>query len=224
MIGAWFAESWAWVVDNLGLIGSVLGQHLILALVPVLASFVLSILIGYLVFRTGPVANPVLAVFGAIYSIPSLALFVLMPLLTGLQILNPLNVVVALTIYTTALLSRSVVEGLREVPPDVKQTADALGYGRLRRLVGVELPLAMPVIFSGLRVATMSCIALTSISILIGIGSLGTLFQRGFTQDFLTPVWVGLLLSIVIALLADAVILLIQRGTLPWARRKVRTA
>lgn len=212
-----------WVADNAGMIVGVLGQHLILALVPVLVSYLLSIPIGYLVFRTGPAANSILAVFGAIYSVPSLALFVVLPLVIGTKVLNPLNVVVALTIYTTALLSRSVVDGLRDVPPDVKQAADAMGYGRLRRLFGVELPLAMPVIFAGLRVATVSNIALTSISILIGAPSLGTLFQLGFNQDFLTPVWVGLILSVLVALLADGLILIIQRGVSPWAR-KVRTA
>jgi osmoprotectant transport system permease protein len=211
--------NWQWIAQNPGLIGTALGQHLILALLPVIISFVLSIPIGYLVYRTGPAANSILAIFGAIYSIPSLALFVVLPLALGTQILDPLNVVVALTIYTTALLSRSVVDGLRDVDVIVKQSADALGYGRLRRLFGVELPLAMPVIFAGLRVATVSNIALTSISVLIGTPSLGTLFNQGFNQGFLTPVWVGLILSILVALLADLVILLIQRGVVPWARR-----
>jgi osmoprotectant transport system permease protein len=211
-----------WIADNLAMIAEVLGRHLILALVPVLAAYILSIPIGYLVFRTGPAANGILAIFGAIYSVPSLALFVILPMVIGTQVLDPLNVVVALTIYTTALLSRSVVDGLRDVPADVKQAADAMGYGRLRRLVRVELPLAMPVIFAGLRVATVSNIALTSISILIGAASLGTLFNQGFNQGFLTPVWVGLILSILVALVADALILLIQRGVAPWARA-VRT-
>lgn len=211
--------NWTWISENTGLIGTALGEHLVLALIPVIASFVVSIPIGYLVFRTRSAANAILAIFGAIYSIPSLALFVVLPLGLGTKILNPLNVIVALTIYTTALLSRSVVDGLRDVPADVKQAADALGYGAGRRFFGVELPLAMPVIFAGLRVATVSNIALTSISVLIGTPSLGTLFDQGFNQGFLTPVWVGLILSILVALLADLVILIIQRGTLPWARR-----
>ena len=211
--------NWTWISENPGLIGSALGEHLLLALIPVLAAVVLSIPIGYLVFRMRSAANVILAIFGAIYSIPSLALFVVLPLALGTKILNPLNVVVALTIYTTALLSRSVVDGLREVPTDVKQAADAVGYGPGRRFWGVELPLSLPVFFSGLRVATVSNIALTSISVLIGTPSLGTLFDQGFTQGFLTPVWVGLILSIAVALLADLLILLIQRGTLPWARR-----
>lgn len=211
--------NWTWIVDNVELIGTSLGQHLLLALIPVAASFILSVPIGYLVFRSGAAAsNVILAIFGAIYSIPSLAIFVALPLVIGTKVLDPLNVIVALTIYTTALLSRSVVDGLRDVPADVKQSADAIGFGRGRRFFQVELPLAMPVIFAGLRVASVSNIALTSISILIGVPSLGTLFSRGLNQGFLTPVWVGLILSVVVALLADLVIILIQRGTLPWAR------
>jgi osmoprotectant transport system permease protein len=211
--------NWTWISQNTDLIGSALGEHLLLALLPVLASIVLSIPIGFLVFHTRSAANVILAIFGAIYSIPSLALFVVLPLALGTKILDPLNVAVALTIYTTALLSRSVVDGLREVPADVKQAADAIGYGPGRRFWGVELPLSLPVIFAGLRVATVSNIALTSISVLIGTPSLGTLFDQGFNQGFLTPVWVGLILSLLVALLADLVILLIQRGALPWARR-----
>jgi osmoprotectant transport system permease protein len=212
--------NWTWISQNTDLIVTSLVDHIYLALIPVIVSFVVSIPIGYLVFRAGPaVGNVILSIFGAIYSIPSLALFVVLPLALGTQILNPVNVIVALTIYTTALLSRNVVDGLRDVPADVKQAADALGYGPTRRLFGVELPLAMPVIFAGLRVATVSNIALTSISVLIGTPSLGTLFDQGFNQGFLTPVWVGLVLSIAVALVADLVILIIQRGTQPWATR-----
>ncbi|HEY9291557.1 MAG TPA: ABC transporter permease [Microlunatus sp.] len=215
--------NWQWIADNASVIATELGQHLLLALIPVIISFILSIPIGYLVFRSGPAANVILAIFGAIYSIPSLAIFVMLPLIIGTQVLDPLNVVVALTIYTTALLSRSVVDGLRDVPADVNQSADAIGFGRGRRLFRVEMPLAMPVIFAGLRIATVSNIALVSISILIGVPSLGSLFNQGMQTGFLTPVWVGVILSIVVALLADLLIVLIQRGTLPWARGR-RTA
>ena len=122
-----------------------------------LLALVLALPHGYLVFRTGKGANPVLAVLGVIYSIPSLALFVALPVLLGTRILDPLNVVVALTIYSVALLVRSVVDGLRSVPEDVKQSASAVGFSRFGRLLRVELPLAMPVIFAGLRVVTGTC-------------------------------------------------------------------
>jgi osmoprotectant transport system permease protein len=211
---------WEWLNRNVEMIGRLLVEHIILALVPVVLAFLISLPIGYLVFRTGKVSNSLLAVLGVIYSIPSLALFVLMPLLLGTQILNPINIAVALAIYSTALLVRSVVDGLRSVSPVVKQSASAVGYGSVRRLFGVELPLAMPVIFAGLRVVTVSNIALVSVAALVGSGALGKLFDLGFGSDFYTPIIVGIILTVVLALAADAVILLLQRGSLPWLRRR----
>jgi osmoprotectant transport system permease protein len=211
---------WEWLSRNLEMIGRLLVEHMILALVPVVLAFLISLPLGYLVFRTGKVSNSLLAVLGVIYSIPSLALFVLMPLLLGTQILNPINIAVALAIYSTALLVRSVVDGLRSVSPVVKQSASAVGYGSVRRLFGVELPLAMPVIFAGLRVVTVSNIALVSVAALVGSGALGKLFDLGFGSDFYTPIIVGIALTVVLALAADATILLLQRGSLPWLRRR----
>jgi osmoprotectant transport system permease protein len=211
---------WEWLNRNLEMIGRLLVEHIILALVPVVLAFLISLPLGYLVFRTGKVSNSLLAVLGVIYSIPSLALFVLMPLLLGTQILNPINIAVALAIYSTALLVRSVVDGLRSVSPVVKQSASAVGYGSARRLFGVELPLAMPVIFAGLRVVTVSNIALVSVAALVGSGALGKLFDLGFGSDFYTPIIVGIVLTVVLALAADAMILLLQRGSLPWLRRR----
>jgi osmoprotectant transport system permease protein len=211
---------WAWIERNLSMIGSLLVEHVILALVPVVIAVVISLPLGYLVSKTRRVANLLLAFLGLIYSVPSLALFVLMPLLLGTQILNPINIIVALAIYSIALLVRSVVDGLRSVPAPVKQSATAVGYGWLRRLFRVELPLAMPVIFAGLRVVTVSNIALVSVAVLIGSGALGKLFDLGFGSNFYTPIIVGLVLTLALALLADALILLIQRGTLPWFRKR----
>ena len=169
---------WGWVQRNLAMIAQLTGEHVILSIIPVLAAFVISIPLGYLVFRTGRFANVVLAVLGVVYAIPSLALFVVMPVILGTKILNPLNIVVALTIYSVALLVRSVVDGLRSVPATVNSSAAAVGFGRTRRLFRVELPLAMPVIFAGLRVVTVSNIALVSVGAVIGIGALGELFTR----------------------------------------------
>jgi osmoprotectant transport system permease protein len=211
---------WDWLGRNAEMIWGLTREHAILSVVPVLVAFVVSIPLGYLVYRTGRAANGVLAVFGVIYSIPSLALFVAMPAFLGTKILSPLNIAVALAIYSVALLVRSVVDGLRSVPDAVKQSASAVGYGGLRRFLTVELPLAMPVIFAGLRVVTVSNIALVSVGVLIGLGSLGQLFDTGFNRNFFTPIVVGLVLTVVLALIADALILLIQRGVLPWARSR----
>lgn len=214
---------WAWIQRNLAMIGSLLVEHIILSVLPVLIALVVSLPLGFLVFKTKRVANVILAFLGVIYSIPSLALFVMMPLILGTKILNPVNIVVALAIYSIALLVRSVVDGLRSVPASVKQSASAVGYGWLRRLFRVELPLAMPVIYAGLRVVTVSNIALVSVAVLIGSGALGKLFDLGFGSFFYTPIIVGLVLMLALALVADAMILLIQRGTLPWFRKR-RTA
>ncbi|MDN5761981.1 MAG: ABC transporter permease [Microlunatus sp.] len=212
---------WEWVQRNLGMIAALLAEHIVLSIVPVVAALVVSIPLGYLVFRTAKASNVLLALLGVIYSIPSLALFVVMPVILGTKILNPANIAVALTIYSIALLVRSVVDGLRSVPSTVNQSASAVGYGRIRRLFGVELPLAMPVIFAGLRVVTVSNIALVSVGALIGTGGLGALFIRGLNTGFTTAILVGLVLSLVLALIADGLILLIQRGTLPWARGRI---
>jgi osmoprotectant transport system permease protein len=214
---------WAWIQRNLAMIGSLLVEHIILSVLPVLIALIVSLPLGFLVFKTKRVANVILAFLGVIYSIPSLALFVMMPLILGTKILNPVNIVAALAIYSIALLVRSVVDGLRSVPASVKQSASAVGYGWLRRLFRVELPLAMPVIYAGLRVVTVSNIALVSVAVLIGSGALGKLFDLGFGSFFYTPIIVGLVLMLALALVADALILLIQRGTLPWFRKR-RTA
>jgi osmoprotectant transport system permease protein len=211
---------WEWLYRNLEMIGRLVVEHVILALVPVVVAFLVSLPVGYLVFKTGKAANLLLAILGVIYAIPSLAMFVLMPLMLGTRILSPINVAAALAIYSIALMVRSVVDGLRSVSPTVKQSAAAVGYGWFRRLFRVELPLAMPVIFAGLRVVTVSNIALVSVAALVGSGALGKLFDLGFGSFFYTPIIVALVLTIVLALLFDGLILWVQRGSLPWLRRR----
>ena len=211
---------WAWIERNLPMIGSLLVEHIVLAVLQVLIAFVVSLPLGFLVHKTKRGANLILAFLGVIYSIPSLALFVMMPLILGTKILDPVNIVVALAIYSTALLVRSVVDGLRAVPPAVRQSATAVGYGWSRRLFKVDFPLAMPVIFAGLRVVTVSNIALVSVAVLVGSGALGKLFDLGFASYFYTPIIIALILMLVLALIFDALILIIQRGTLPWLRKR----
>lgn len=209
---------WAWVAREVPRILGLLGQHVVLAMLPVLCALVLAIPLGWLVHRAGPAAGAVLAVLSTVYAIPSLAMFVLLPLLLGTRILNPINIVVALTIYTLVLLVRSVVDGLRSVPAEVRQAATAVGYGPAKRLIAVELPLAMPVVLAGLRVAGVANIALVSVGAVIGLGALGDLFDQGLRQGFLTPVVVGIVLIVALALLFDGLVLLIQRLALPWYR------
>jgi osmoprotectant transport system permease protein len=211
---------WAWIERNLPMIGSLLVEHVILAVLPVVIAFVVSLPLGFLVSKTRRAANVILAFLGVIYSIPSLALFVMMPLILGTKILDPVNIVVALAIYSTALLVRSVVDGLRGVSPAVRQSASAVGYGWPRRLFRIELPLAMPVIFAGLRVVTVSNIALVSVAVLVGSGALGKLFDLGFASYFYTPIIIALILMLALSLIFDALILVIERGALPWLRKR----
>jgi osmoprotectant transport system permease protein len=195
-----------------------LRQHLLLALLPVLIGIVVSVPVGYLGVRFPWLYHPLVNTCGVLYSIPSLALFVFLPVVLGTKILSPLNIVVALSIYTVALLARTVADGLRAVDPIVVQAATAMGYRRLRRLVDVELPVALPVILAGLRVATVSNISLVSVGALIGVGGLGQLFTRGFQLFYLPPILVGIILSVLLAALADLAIVLVQRAVTPWAR------
>ncbi|MEU8821322.1 ABC transporter permease [Actinoplanes sp. NPDC048796] len=204
--------------NNSDTVLAALRQHLYLALVPVLLGFVIALPIGYLGVRFPWLYHPLVNVCGVLYSIPSLALFVFLPVVLGTKILSPLNIIVALTIYTVALLARTVADGLRSVDKLVNEAATAMGYRRTRRLIDVELPVALPVILAGLRVATVANISLVSVGALIGIGGLGQLFTRGFQLFYLEPIIVGIVLSVLLAAVADLVIVLIQRAVTPWAR------
>jgi osmoprotectant transport system permease protein len=207
-----------YLTNNSETILAALRQHVLLALLPVLIGFAAALPIGYLGVRFPWVYHPLVNVCGVLYSIPSLALFVFLPVVLGTKILSPLNIIVALTIYTVALLARTVADGLRSVDPLVAQAATAMGYRRFRRLVDVELPVALPVILAGLRAATVANISLVSVGALIGVGGLGQLFTRGFQLFYLEPILVGIILSVLLAAVADLAIVLVQRAVTPWTR------
>ena len=204
--------------NNWNTVLTALQQHIWLALLPVVIGFVVALPIGYLGVRFPWLYHPLVNVCGVLYSIPSLALFVFLPVLLGTKILSPLNIVVALTIYTVALLARTVADGLKAVDPLVVQSATAMGYRRFRRLTDVELPVALPVILAGLRVATVANISLVSVGALIGVGGLGQLFTRGFQLFYVEPIVVGIVLSVLLAGLADLIIVLLGRLITPWIR------
>ncbi|GIF44504.1 ABC transporter permease [Actinoplanes xinjiangensis] len=207
-----------YLTNNHVIVWQALQEHLYLALLPILFGFAIALPLGYLAVRFTWLYHPLINTFGVLYSIPSLALFVFLPVILGTKVLSPVNVVVALTIYTVALLARTVADGLRAVDPVVVQAATAMGYRRTRRLVDVELPIALPVILAGLRVATVSNISLVSVGSLIGIGGLGQLFTRGFQLFYLEPILIGVILSVVLAGIADLIIVLVQRAVTPWTR------
>lgn len=204
--------------NNSAIVWAALQEHLYLALLPIVLGFAISLPLGYLAVRFPRLYHPLINTFGILYSIPSLALFVFLPVILGTKVLSPINIVVALTIYTVALLARTVADGLRSVDPVVAQAATAMGYRRTRRLIEVELPIALPVILAGLRVATVSNISLVSVGSLIGIGGLGQLFTRGFQLFYMEPILIGIILSVLLAGIADLIIVLVQRAVTPWAR------
>lgn len=194
-------------------------QHLYLALVPVVLAFVLSLPLGWAVASFGWVRHPVLTLSSIVYTIPSLALLLLLPGILHTSILDQDNVIVALTLYSLALLVRSTADGLAAVDSGVVASATAMGYRPLRRWFAVDLPLSLPVVLAGLRVATVTNVSMVSIAALIGIGGLGQLFTRGFQLGFYAPpIVIGLVLSVAIALVLDLLIVLAQRLLTPWSR------
>ncbi len=210
----------SWFLGHLAQVGGLLVTHAILAVIPLVIGLLLAIPLGWLAHRFGWLRTPLVVGTGLLYTIPSLALFILMPLVLGTGILDPLNVVIALSVYTVALLVRTVVDGLASVPDEVTQAATAMGVGGVRRFFTVELPLAVPVIAAGLRVAAVSNVSIVSVAALLGIAQLGSLFTDGFARDFLDPIVVGIVACMVLALVLDLGILIASRLLTPWQRTR----
>lgn len=212
-------ELWDYARDNHHEIWSDLHEHVWLALLPVVLAFVLALPIAWAVDRFGWLRQLILAVGSIVYTIPSLALFLLLPGIIGTGYLQPFNVVIALTLYTLALLVRTTADGLASADDSVLQAATAMGYRPARRWFAVQLPLALPVVFAGLRVATVANVSMVSIAALIGLGGLGELFTRGYKLGFYTPpIVIGIVLIVALALLADLALVLLQRLLTPWSR------
>ncbi len=207
-----------WVSGNLPLIRDLTLEHLYFALPPVAIGLVLAIPLGWLANRTRTGRTITINVAGLLYTIPSLALFVLLPPLLGTRILDPINVIVALTVYTVALLVRTVADALSAVPPVVVNSATAMGYGPLRRFAAVELPLSVPVVVAGLRVAAVSSISLVTVGAVIGFGGLGKMFTDGFQRGIPAEIVTGIVLVLLLALVVDGLILLVGRFLTRWDR------
>lgn len=208
----------SWVLDHIGQILSLAGQHAYLAGVPLVIGLLLALPLGWLARRYSRLYPPLIVGTGLLYTIPSLALFILMPLVIGTRILDPFNVVVAMTIYTVALLVRTVADGLGSVPGVVNQAATAMGYKRMGRFFTVELPLAVPVIAAGLRVAAVSNVSIVSVASLVGVSQLGYFLTDGYQRGFATELVVGIASCIILALLFDGLIVLVTRVMTPWQR------
>lgn len=207
---------WDWIVRNADTIWARTEEQVILSILPVLFGLAIAFPLGLLSIRFPRLYEPLLGVTGVLFTIPSLALFVLLIPFTGLSRASAL---IGLTLYTLLILLRNIVEGLNAVPGEVREAAEAMGYRRTRQLFRVELPLAMPVVVAGIRIATVTTIGLVTITVVIGEGGYGQLFTDGYIRRFPTPLLVGLVLSVAMAVLADLGLLGVQRALTPWTRR-----
>jgi osmoprotectant transport system permease protein len=212
-----------YLVDHGAEITDWVGWHIRLAGLPLLFGLLIALPLGWLARRHRWTYPPMISLTGLLYTIPSIALFVVLPGILHTQVLDPLNVIVALTIYTVALLVRVVADGLATVPHEVLLAADAMGYRSVRRFVAVELPIALPVIAAGLRVAAVSNVSLVAIAATVGVPQLGQLFTVGFQLSYPAPILDGIVLCVLLAFAFDAAILLGVTLLTRW-RRAVRPA
>jgi osmoprotectant transport system permease protein len=205
----------AWVLGHLDVLGQRIGEHLLVTVIAVVAGFVISFGLALAVRRYPRIYGPILAVSGILYAIPSIALFVLFIPITGLSLLTA---EIALVSYTLVILVRNIVTGLRGVPPEVIEAARGMGYTDRQRLWRVELPIAMPIIVAGLRIATVTTIGLVTIATLIGMGGLGYLIVNiGVERRFPTATITGVVIVVILSTLVDLGLQLVQRRLTPWA-------
>lgn len=194
-----------------------LEQHVTITLVAVAAGVLLSLPLALLARRSRTAGTLVLGATGVVYTIPSLALFGFLVPFTGL---TPLTAEIALALYSLVVLVRNTVAGLALVPPEVVEAARGMGMGPVSRLVRVELPVALPSILAGIRIATVSTVALVTVAAYVGSGGFGQLIDEGFRADYRAKVATASLACVALALVADALLLGLQRLLTPWARTR----
>jgi len=206
---------WDWVRVHGDDIVAAVRQHVELTAIAVLLGLVISFPLGLVARRWRRSEGPILGFTGALFTIPSLALFALLVPFTGL---SRLTAEIGLVIYTLLILVRNIVAGLDGVPEEVREAAHGMGYRPLGQLLRVELPLAVPVIVAGIRIATVTTIGLVTVTGLIGQGGLGAFIIEGINRDFRTPVVVGSVLSVALAVVADVSLAGVARLLSPWSR------
>jgi osmoprotectant transport system permease protein len=209
--------NWDWIVDHLDDIAAQLVEHVQLTVIAVVLGLAISLPLAVLAHRRRVLYTPVTFIAGLLYTIPSLALFVLLVPFTGLSIVTA---EIGLVSYTLLILIRNTVIGLRSVPEEVRDSARGMGYTTWGMLLRIELPLALPAIVAGVRIATVTTIGLVTVTALIGFGGLGQFILDGLQTFFATATLVGAVLSVVLALVADGVLLLVQRSSTPWSRTR----
>ena len=213
---------WSWVVDNSGEIFDRLLEHLQLTAIAVFFGLLISFPLAIYAYRHRRAYAPITVVTGILYTIPSLALFAFLLPYTGLTVMTA---EIGLVSYTLLILIRNIVAGLQGVPPDARDAAIGMGYSPRQLLWRVELPLALPVILAGIRLATVTTIGLVTVAALIGRGGLGYFILLGFDRSFTTASIVGAVLSLLVAVAVDAALVGTERVLTPWTRkRSVRSA
>ncbi len=208
-----------WILDHLDDIGESILQHLQLTILPLIAGFFLSLILAIWAVRQPRLYGPVTAVTGILYTIPSLAAFAILRPIFGLSLLTAL---IPLTTYTLLILVRNIVAGFHAVPADVLEAAEGMGYTRRQRLLRVELPLAVPLMLAGVRLASVTTIGLATVAAVLGnsFGGLGQLITEGLQTFFPTKYLLGAVLSVVLALLADALFVQLERIITPWTHAR----
>ena len=205
---------WSWISSQQGTIVSLLLQHLELTVIAVAVGLAISLPLGVAAWRLRWLRTPLLGFAGILYVVPSIALLSLIAPITGFFSVTTAEV--ALVSYTLLILLRNIVAGLESVPEDVNEAARGMGYSPAQVLLKVQLPLALPSVLAGVRVATVTVVGLVNVTALLGQGGLGQLIIQGFTEDFNTPVVAGLVLSVLLAGVADALLVLAEHASTPW--------
>ncbi len=213
-----------WLWENRDLVLGLSLEHVRLSAVPIIVGFIACIPLGWMANRFRMTRAIQLALFGALFTIPSLALFVTLPSVLGTKILNPINVVVALTIYAIAIMVRGAADAFESVSRDVIQSATAVGFSSASRFWTVEFPLAGPVLLANLRVVSVTTVSLLSVGALVGNGALGYLFINGYQRDFPTEVMIGIVFTLIIAVIFDQLLVALGKALMPWTRKAARHA
>ncbi|MCW4465327.1 ABC transporter permease subunit [Glutamicibacter sp. MNS18] len=208
-----------WILENLGLIASLSLEHLRQSSIAIVAGFLLSIPLGWVAWRYRLLRGALVTGTGLLYTIPSLALLMILPVVTGMSAISEANLVLSLAIYAIAIMVRGVVDGLDSVDPATRSAATALGYGAGRRFIAVDMPLAGPVILASLRVTAVSTISLATVGILVGVTNLGYLFTNGLQRRIIAEVLAGIVAVALIALVIDLLLVLAGRLLMPWGTR-----
>jgi osmoprotectant transport system permease protein len=207
-----------WFLDNFSYIRGLAWRHLWLSVIPVVLGFAIALPIGYAARRWRLGGSTLVSIASVVYTIPSLPLLVIIPSLLGTSFLDATNVLIVLTVYAVAVMVRSAADGFGSVSTAVVDAARASGYSAWQRIVQVELPLAGPVLLAGVRVVSVSTVSLATISPLIGVSNLGSLFTDGFQRYFTTEIVIGIICVVLLALLLDLLWVLIGRVAMPWLR------